>query len=87
MFNFPLNLDISNYVDNNCVKNVSNYNLYGIINHIGTFNLGHYCAYIKPINENVWYNLMIKKLWKWVKIFDTNNVLLYFIINNNIIYD
>lgn len=55
IISFPDNLDFSNYVDNNCVKFPPVYKLYGTINHIGSFNLGHYYCYINTTNDNKWY--------------------------------
>ena len=47
--------NISNYIDGECGhKNESNYSLYGIGNHVGSLNFGHYYAYIK-LNDRDWY--------------------------------
>lgn len=52
---FPLdNLDLRNYVDG-YHKYESNYEAFGIINHIGNLHFGHYYAYCKNTNGN-WYN-------------------------------
>ena len=47
-------IDMSEYLDHECWnKNDAKYSLYGIGNHSGSINFGHYYAYIK-IN-NTWY--------------------------------
>jgi len=52
---FPENLDIQNFIDGECGHaNESQYILYGIGNHSGTINFGHYFAYIK-LNDKYWY--------------------------------
>lgn len=52
---FKENLDISRYIDPECGhSNESRYSLYGIGNHSGSINFGHYYAYIK-LNNNSWY--------------------------------
>ena len=45
---YPDVLDISNFIDKECVDNTNClYELYGIINHAGYFDFGHYYTYIK----------------------------------------
>jgi ubiquitin C-terminal hydrolase len=52
---FKENLDISRYIDPECGhSNEYRYSLYGIGNHSGSINFGHYYAYIKLNNSN-WY--------------------------------
>jgi ubiquitin C-terminal hydrolase len=52
---FPENLDISKYIDHDCCsKDFAKYSLYGIGNHNGSMDFGHYYAYIK-INNGSWY--------------------------------
>lgn len=52
---FKENLDISRYIDPECGhSNESRYSLYGIGNHSGSINFGHYYAYIK-LNNSSWY--------------------------------
>jgi len=52
--NFSDELDMSNYLDHECWnKNDAKYSLYGIGNHSGSIDFGHYYAYIK-INDS-WY--------------------------------
>ena len=56
---YPETLDISQHIT---TKN-TNYSLYGVINHVGTMNSGHYYTYIKKYNidaeklifSNDWY--------------------------------
>lgn len=51
---FPLdNLDMTKYV-NGYQKYESNYEAFGIINHTGQLNFGHYYSYCKNLNYN-WY--------------------------------
>lgn len=54
LITFPIdNLDLSNYVIG-YKKNSYNYELYGICNHMGSSNGGHYTSYIKNENQK-WY--------------------------------
>ena len=51
---FPDKLDLGKYIDNECGnKNDAKYTLYGIGNHSGSLDFGHYYAYIK-IDDNKW---------------------------------
>lgn len=52
---FPEVLNISKYIDGECGHgNEGKYTLYGVGNHSGTINFGHYYAYIK-LNNQLWY--------------------------------
>lgn len=51
---YPEKINFKNYVDTQFVKNITNYELYGIINHSGILNGGHYYAYCK--DKDNWYN-------------------------------
>ena len=53
-FEESLNLDI--YVDRECgyTKNAI-YDLFGVINHIGAIEFGHYYSFIKLFNKGMWY--------------------------------
>ena len=51
---FTDELDLSKYIDKDCYKDSAKYILYGIGNHSGSINFGHYYAYIK-INDGKWY--------------------------------
>ena len=52
---FPEKLDIGDYIDKDCGhKNENKYRLYGIGNHLGDMDFGHYFAYIK-LNDDNWY--------------------------------
>jgi ubiquitin C-terminal hydrolase len=44
---FPDELDISKYIDHEIYGDNPKYSLYGIGNHTGSLNFGHYFAYIK----------------------------------------
>ena len=51
---FSENLNLDNFIDKNCgFGNNCSYSLYGIANHTGTIDFGHYYAYIKI--EGNWY--------------------------------
>lgn len=55
---FPMeNLDLSSYVgmNNNSSSRYSNFDLYGISNHYGTMDGGHYTAFCKSKGNNNWY--------------------------------
>ena len=53
--NFPEILDIKKFIDIDCGHaNETQYVLFGIGNHSGTINFGHYYAYIK-LNDKYWY--------------------------------
>ena len=52
---FPQILDINKFIDGDCGHaNDGEYILYGIGNHNGSINFGHYYAYIK-LNDKYWY--------------------------------
>ena len=56
---FPEELDLSEFADMDCVGNLpTKYLLYGIGNHTGSVNFGHYYAYIKIKNQ--WYEFNVK---------------------------
>ena len=57
---FPDELDLGKYIEHECWKeNKAKYTLYGIGNHSGSLNFGHYYAYIKinksSLDEGKWY--------------------------------
>ena len=62
---FPEELNIRKYIDKECGHgNEDEYELYGIGNHSGTINFGHYFAYIK-LNDKTWYEFndsMVSKI-------------------------
>lgn len=50
MINYPLSLDIKNYY---CGEGIdTKYELYGVINHIGNLNGGHYYSFIRNTEED-----------------------------------
>lgn len=55
---FPYELDISPYIDKECLNNKEInyifYNLIWVINHKGFIDFGHYISFIKNKN-NLWY--------------------------------
>ena len=63
--NFYEELNIQKYIDEECGHgNEYKYTLYGIGNHSGTINFGHYYAYIK-LNNKAWYEFndsMVSKI-------------------------
>ena len=51
---YPLtDLDISNYVQSK--DNISKYDLFGVINHFGSIEYGHYTSYCFNYHDNIWY--------------------------------
>ena len=62
---FPEILDIKKFIDIDCGHaNETQYVLYGIGNHSGTINFGHYYAYVK-LNDKYWYEFndsMVKRI-------------------------
>jgi len=55
LITFPItNLDMTQYYDPE-VKQTCKYNLYGVIQHSGSFSVGHYIAYTKNLLDKKWY--------------------------------
>ena len=55
LIEFPEILDLSEFIDNDLEYNGETmYYLYGIINHVGSLEFGHYYSYVKINNQN-WY--------------------------------
>ena len=53
---FPQELDINEFIDHECgFDKVTSYSLYGIINHTGSIDFGHYYSYIKFHKKEEWY--------------------------------
>jgi ubiquitin carboxyl-terminal hydrolase 22/27/51 len=53
--NIPMVLDVKNYVSNlNYENQITNYELFGIVCHLGNVNTGHYLAYVKNIS-GIWF--------------------------------
>ena len=64
MVRFTEELNISKYIDKECGHaNEFRYSLYGIGNHSGTINFGHYYAYIK-LNDKNWYEFNDSNVYK-----------------------
>ena len=56
LIDFPLtNLDLKKYLSNKNIVNHSKYNLFGVINHFGSLEYGHYTAFCKNYHDNNWY--------------------------------
>ncbi|KAI9242543.1 MAG: hypothetical protein BYD32DRAFT_477586, partial [Podila humilis] len=54
---FPIQgLDLSGKVLKDVDQNENVYDLYGVSNHIGGLNIGHYTAYVKNEKLDQWYN-------------------------------
>lgn len=53
-FPFLLNLDFVKIGKEKEMK--TNYELYGVINHYGSYGAGHYTAYCKNFLEDEWYH-------------------------------
>ena len=81
----PEELDISKYIDEDCgYKNDNKYLLYGVGNHIGDMDFGHYYAYIR-INDNKWYEFNDSKVIPYSDIYSSSRtayVLFYKKIEN-----
>lgn len=92
---FPSILDMSSYTSKMCINIIRDhqnqtkpalYTLYGLVEHSGRLNSGHYTAYVKQSNRDrtrkrpnflsnqrlCHLNLMLKK-WNGQSFFDTNN--------------
>lgn len=103
---FPLVLDMSPYTSKMCININSDqrnqtepvlYSLYGLVEHSGRLNSGHYTAYVKSNrskqrsissiflgNQRLCHlNMMLKK-WNGQSIVDTNNNSLDNMINNDL---
>lgn len=50
---FPLSIDLSQYLISKGQKLI--YNLYGIVEHVGFLNIGHYKAYCRNHMDKKWY--------------------------------
>ena len=54
MIDFPLdNLDIKNYIKSE--DEVTKYDLFGVINHYGSLEYGHYTSFCLNYHDNFWY--------------------------------
>ena len=53
---FEESLNLDDYVDRECgYTKKATYDLFGVINHIGTIEFGHYYSFIKLFNKGMWY--------------------------------
>ncbi len=54
--NFPIeNLDLNNYKSEFSLYENDKYELYGVVQHMGSLNGGHYISYTKNPISNIWY--------------------------------
>jgi len=56
-FEYPEYINLSKYLENYDGKDLpeNEYILYGVLVHSGDINSGHYCAFIRPENNDKWY--------------------------------
>ena len=59
---FEDTIDLKEFYDNDDKQQLSKYKLFGIINHVGNLNYGHYYSYIKI--ENEWYEFNDSNIFK-----------------------
>ena len=53
---FEDSINLENYVDRECgYSKKATYDLFGVINHIGSIEFGHYYSFIKLFNKGLWY--------------------------------
>ena len=56
---FEDSINLENYVDRECgYSKKATYDLFGVINHIGSIEFGHYYSFIKLFNKGLWYELL-----------------------------
>ncbi len=73
LVNFPFQLQLKKYfLKTNNYHTQTNYNLFGIINHYGNMNGGHYIACCKDDNTSTWFLYDDTNV---IKINDNNNVI------------
>ena len=82
---FDTILNINPFVDET-IKDQSNctYNLFGVINHEGTLDFGHYYSYVKIKSKDVWYKFndsLVESKGKNIK-FDFTKVYILFYYKN-----
>ena len=54
LIDYPLtDLDINKFIKSN--DNVAKYDLYGVINHFGSLEYGHYTSFCLNYHDNIWY--------------------------------
>ena len=88
MVNFPQILDMSEFIDKECgygQKPV--YNLFGVINHVGKIEYGHYFSYIKIQDREDWFEFNDSAVKNIGKNFDSfpYAYILFYVQNKNMI--
>ena len=72
LVNFPLTLDIYEFMEHDCGYDKDcKYELFGIINHMGRINSGHYYSYIKLENKE-WFEFNDSKVMQIDNLSDTS---------------
>ena len=81
---FPLNIiNLNKYLIDNSQESSKLYNLFAVVNHIGTLTIGHYNSIIK-LNDK-WINFNDSKVSYFTQNFDTQDayILVYKYVNDN----
>jgi hypothetical protein len=82
MINFPINdLDLSPYVDKPDSKTCYLYDLFGIVNHYGTMNRGHYMSTVRNERTGEWIQYddsSCKLLTKLSEVHTSNAYILFY---------
>ena len=75
---FPASIDMRNYICEDRYKNGTEYEIYGVVNHFGSLNGGHYTANCKT--DQGWYNFNDTKVSKidQSQIFNNSAYLLFY---------
>ena len=72
LVNFPQKLNMYEFMDHDCGHDKDcEYELFGIINHMGSINSGHYYSYIKIENKD-WFEFNDSKVMKIDNLSDTS---------------
>jgi ubiquitin C-terminal hydrolase len=88
MIHYPETLSLNKYY---CSDNIQDYNLYGVVNHVGNINGGHYYSYVKEYNHknntygNNWYlcnDSIIQQMTAEQAIKSSNAYMLFYYSNN-----
>lgn len=82
MINFPLNdFDLAPYVDKPDSKTCYLYDLFGIVNHYGTMNRGHYMSTVRNERTGEWIQYddsSCKLLTKFNEVHTNNAYILFY---------